>query len=327
MSCEAQQASVTSKAEGLVTQLSKKSAKLAADIKEKSKDIDPNVDTSGPDVWVGMDLDIKWDLTEFILDLPEVRLVEQRWSLDVPQVTVKEQKIIFDVPSVRMKTVKTGEYPETICKMTTKDIGFGVKIDVPECTVKWSPIYMDVPEPYMQRNEIVLGVPEFAMGRVDMILGVPEFSMRTQRVALHLPQITVKNVNVETKKAEEKGKSLAAQSRVEANKLTSEFQETAKIELGQDVKDLFYCFEQELSAQKHAALEKFAEGEGILRATLTAMISNKVPDDNPTVQSVKASLAKLQKDRDTFAADIAGKITELHAQQQGFFEKLVGKAD
>jgi hypothetical protein len=326
MECNDKQDAVTKKAGALVAQLSEKSQALAADIKDKSKGIDPNVDTTGPDVWVGGDIDIRWERVDFSLDLPEVTIVDQKWILDLPQVTVKNQEIIFHTPSVRMKTVKTGEYPETTCKMVTKDIGLGVKIDVPECTVTWSPIYIDVPEPFMEEQRIVLSVPEFTMDRVELILGIPEFKMTTQHFALHLPQVTVKNINVEVKKAEEKGKALSEESKIRGMKLTEEFKENAKLDLGQGVKELFYCYEQELIQQKNSAMKKFEDGVNLLQAMVTAMVANKVPDDNEPLQKAKASLAKLTAERDAFTGNIEKKIIDLHTPQKTFFEKLIGVA-
>lgn len=202
--CDEKQANLTERANALVAQLSTASSALAAEIKEKAKEIDPDIDTSGPDVWIGLDIDVSWKRVDFSLDLPEVTMVNQNWSLDLPQVTMRDQTIIFGIPSVRMKTVKTGEYPETTCRMVTKDIGLGVKIDVPECTVRWSPIYIDLPEPFMEEQKIVMGIPEFRMDRTDFVLGIPEFTMKTQNLSLDIPQFTIKNISVEASEAQKK---------------------------------------------------------------------------------------------------------------------------
>jgi hypothetical protein len=239
MACDEIQAKVTSKASTLVAQLSEKSQALQAEVKDRAEDIAPDVDTSGPDVLVGIDFDVQWERVDFSLDLPDVSIIDQKWVLDLPQVIMKNQEIIFHTPSVRMKTVKTGEYPETTCKMVTKNIGLGVKIDVPECVVTFSPIYMDVPETFMQMQRIVLGVPDFRMDRTEMILGIPEVKMTTQSFSLHLPKITVKDIRVEAKKAEEEGRALSDEARVRGEKLREEFKEEAKLSLSQDVKDLF----------------------------------------------------------------------------------------
>nr|GFD20512.1 hypothetical protein [Tanacetum cinerariifolium] len=195
------------------------------------------------------------------------------WSLDLPQVTMKDQSIIFHTPSVRMKTVKTGEYPETTCRMKTKNIGFGIKIDVPECTVTWSPIYIDVPEPFMEEQRIVMGIPEFRMDRTEFVLGIPEFTMKTQSFSLDLPQFTVKNISVEANKAKEKGDLLGNEAHIRSEKLKSNFKENAKLELGADVTALFDCYQSELMQRKNDALKQFENGVNLIQSTITAMVS------------------------------------------------------
>jgi hypothetical protein len=324
MACNDKQEAVTKKANALIAQLSEKSQDLATDIKNKSKDIDPNVDTTGPDAWVGGDIDIRWERVDFSLPIPEVTIIDQKWILDLPQVTIKDQEIIFHTPSVRMKMVKTGEYPETTCRIVTKDIGFGVKIDVPECTTTWSPIYMDLPEPFMQEQRIIIGIPEFKMDRVELILGIPEFKMTTQHFILDLPQVTVKNIKVEAKKAQEKGEALSKESRVRGMKLTEEFKENAKLELGQDVKELFYCYEQDLIQQKNSAMKSLEDGVNLLQATIATMVANKVPDDNGSLKNAKSSLKELTDRRVALTEQIEKNIADLHTQQKTFFEKLIG---
>ncbi len=170
MSCEEHRNALEAKVSGLMAEFSAESEALAKEVKDKAEEIDPDIDTSGPDTWVGLDFDITWERVDFSFDLPEVTLKDQKWSMDLPNVTVNNQEIIFHTPSVRMKTVETGKYPETVCKMITKSVGLGISIDVPECTVKWTPIYIDVPETFMQEQKIVLGVPEFSMETTEFIL-------------------------------------------------------------------------------------------------------------------------------------------------------------
>ncbi|RTL54041.1 MAG: hypothetical protein EKK40_05785 [Bradyrhizobiaceae bacterium] len=326
MACEELQSAVTTKLKALVATLTQKSKELGDDIQQKAKGIDPDIDTTGLDAWVGLDIDIKWKRVDFSLDLPEVKMVDQRWSLDLPQVTVSNQEIVFSTPSIRMKRVQTGEYPETVCKMVTKDVGFGVKIDVPECTVLWKPIYIDVPEPFMQEQRIVIGIPEFRMDRTEFVLGVPEFTMRRQDFSLDLPDITVKNINVEARTAQEKGEALSRESQARAAKLQEEFRENAKLQLGYDVTSLFDCYQQDLTTKKNDALHRFSDGISLLQNTITSMTANKVPDNDPNLMKVKTSLADLTSKRDSFAKEIEQKFVDLAAQQKGFFEKLMATA-
>lgn len=322
--CDEKQARLTERANALVAKLSEESKTLAAEIQERAKDIDPDIDTSGPDVWVGLDIDVSWKRVDFSLDLPEVKMVDQNWSLDLPQVTMKQQEIIFHTPSVRMKTVKTGEYPESFCRMVTKEIGLGVKIDVPECTVRWSPIYIDVPEPFMQEQRIVMGIPEFKMDRTEFILGIPEFTMKTQNFALDLPQFTVKNISIEANLAKEKGEALSQEASTRGAKLKENFKENAKVELGTDVTALFDCYQADLMQRKNEAMKQFDNGVNLIQGTIAGMAANKVPDDNESLQRLKQSLADLLAKRDEFAKIIEEKFIQLGKQQQSFFEKLIG---
>jgi hypothetical protein len=73
-------------------------------------------------------------------------------------------------------------------------------------------------------------------------------------------------------------------------------------------------------------LKQFEDGVNLLQSTITAMVANKVPDDNESLKSAKVSLDRIIAERDTFARSIEQKIRDLHAQQQAFFEKLIGTA-
>lgn len=324
--CDEKQELLTERANVLVVKLSEDSKALAAEIQQRAKGIDPDIDTSGPDVWIGMDIDVSWSRLDFSLDIPEVKMVDQNWSLELPQVTMKDQTIIFHTPSVRMKTVKTGEYPETTCRTVTKEIAPGVKIDVPECTVRWSPIYIDIPEPFMEEQRIVMGIPEFRIDRTEIILGVPEFTMKTLNFALDLPQFSVKNISVEANKAKEKGDLLSQEATTRGAKLKESFKENAKVELGTDVTALFDCYQSELMQRKNDAMKQFENGVNLIQSTITAMVLNKIPDDNESLVKMKQSLADLIVKRDDFTRLIEDKFVELGKQQKSFFERLVGGA-
>ena len=325
-SCDQKQTILTDRANMLVAKLTTESKALASDIQEKSKEIDPNINTDGPDVWIGMDIDISWKRVDFSLDLPEVTMKDQKWSLDVPQVTMKDQSIIFHTPSIRMKTVKTGQYPEITCRMETRDIGLGVKIDVPVCVTTMKDMFMDVPEPFMQEQKIVMGIPEFKMDRTEMILGIPEFTMKTQKFSLDLPEFTAKNIKVEANKAKDKGDALSAEARTRSEKLKETFKENAKLELSSDVATLFDCYQSELMQKKNEAMQQFENGVNLRQSTITAMAANKMSDDQPNVVSVKQSLADLLSKREAFALAIQEKFVDLGKQQENFFKKFIGGA-
>jgi len=325
MACEELQATLMSKAQALGLELETKTKALGDEIRTEAEGIDPDINTTGMDVWVGLEVDIGWKRVDFSLDLPQVTIRDQTWALDLPQVTVENKEIIFHTPSIRMKTVKTGEYPEVTCDWKVGWV-LGVRTKRWECTTRWSPIYMDVPEPFPQEQRIVIGLPEFRMERTEFVLGVPEFRMETTAFALHLPQITVKEISVEAKAAEKKGQELSRRAEAEAEALKSEFVESARQKLAPDVTGLFYCYERDLSERRNQGLAKFDEGINLLQAVISSMVSSKVDEANDNLIRMRASLATALAARETFATEIEAKFKDLHAQQENFFKQLVGEA-
>jgi hypothetical protein len=321
MACEEKQVRVQERVKQLVDEFSAESQQLAEDVQREAGEIDPDIDTSGIDVWVGADIDIRWEETPFSLDLPEVTMRDQRWALDLPQVTMNNKDIIFHVPEVRMVRKKTGEYPEVTCRWERSG-PFGMK--VPKCTTKWSPIYMDIPEVRMEEKRIVLGVPEFRMDRTEMVLAIPEFAMRRRDFSLKLPQITVKDISVEAEQARQEGEALSEKAKARTEELKNNFSESAKAELGPEVTDLFYCYESDLAERRNEGVAKFNEGVAVIEGVISSLVSNKVPDDNETLAAMRARLKEAQEAREKFAADIEEKFRALHQQQAEFFDKLLG---
>jgi len=324
VACEEKQQRVQEKVKALVEEFAAESQEISQDVEREAGEIDPDINTSGPDVWIGADIDIRWERTDFSLDLPEVTMRDQRWALDLPQVTMKNKDIIFDVPTVRMTRKKTGEYPEVTCRWKVTKIGLGIKTKTWQCTTTWSPIYMDIPEVYMAEKRIVLGIPEFKMDRTEMVLAIPEFSMRRHDFSLKLPQITVKNISVEAREAEEKGKALSDKAEARTEELKRNFSETAKAALGPDVTDLFYCYESDLAQRRNEGVAKFNEAVAVIESVVASLVNNKVPDDNDNLVAMRARLKEAQEAREKFAADIEDKFRELHRQQEEFFKNLLG---
>lgn len=323
MPCEDKQKRVQERVKALVEEFCLQTQDISEDVEREAGEIDPDINTSGIDVWVGADVDIKWGTTNFSLDLPEITIRDQRWALHLPQVTVNNKDIIFDVPAIRMTRKKTGEYPEVTCRWKIRRIG-PIKTKVPECTTTWSPIYMDIPEVFMEEKRIVLDVPEFKMDRTEMVLGIPEFSMRRHDFLLKLPQITVKRISIEADKAKEKGEALAQKAQARTEELKTGFLETAKASLAPDVTELFYCYESDLAERRNEAVARFSEAVAVIEGVISSLVNNKVPEDNENLVTMRARLKEAQEAREKFAADIEEKFRDLHRQQEDFFKNLLG---
>lgn len=312
--CSARQAAVEAKAQELGVNLHKTIEALNAQVGDEADDIAPDINKNNPTVALGIDFDVTWEDISLSLDLPEVKLVDQKMALDLPQITMKDQKIIFDLPSVRMETRKTGEYPEFYCDTSSF---------IPKCTVRWSPIYMDVPVPFMERHEIVLGLPEFRMDRTEFVMGVPEFAMRSQKIVLRLPQITVKKVSDEAAKAQEKGRLLAASAKARADGAVATFRENAKIELGGHLADLFDCYRETLVTQRNAAAATFGGVLDGLKNALVTMTSAKVPADNPQLIELQTQISAATAKRDATLGEFDHRLADLDNAQKEAVERLM----
>ena len=76
--------------------------------------------------------------------------------------------------------------------------------------------------------------------------------------------------------------------------------------------------------RKNDAMKQFENGVNLIQSTISAMVANKIPDDNESLMKMKLSLADLIAKRDAFAVNIQEKFVELGKQQKSFFEKLIG---
>ncbi len=148
--------------------------------------------------------------------------------------------------------------------------------------------------------------------------------MKTIDLALHLPRFTLKNISVEAKKAEERGKALTEEASTKSQQLKEKLRETAKADLGSEVTSLFDCHQTELIKQRNGAAQIFEQGISLLQAAVNSMIANKMPPDHETVVNANNKLSELISKRDSFFNLMEEKLKELQQQQQSFFEKMLG---
>jgi hypothetical protein len=218
---------------------------------------------------ISFDLDVSSHDEEFIFHVPEVTMKDQKISLDLPQVTMRQQKWIFDLPATKMELQCINGIPETVCKMVTKSVGFGIKIDVPECyTRAGQDICTEVPVFLMEKHEVVLGIPEFIVDRTEFSMGIPEVTMKEQKIVLTIPDFTVKNVKVEAKETKEKAEELSTSAKKDAAelsyKLKSEIEQTSL----QGIRDTFDCQRRGLEAQRVSSLSKLDANLEVFKVSL-----------------------------------------------------------
>ncbi|MFZ4930370.1 hypothetical protein [Chryseobacterium sp. Mn2064] len=245
------------------------------------------------------------------LDLPEVTIKDQDWIFDLPSVTVKDSDIIFHLPSIRMKRVKTGEYPEFTCH------GFP-----PQCTVKWSPIWIDLPEPFMEEHRIVIGIPEFYMNEQRFVVGVPEITMKQQEISFDLPSITIKTREDIGKEVSEEASLLANETRILVNQKKESLKERMKIEILPKAIAMMNCFRDSLTERKQEIYNSFDPAINQITETLKNLKGQSVPEDDDDYIKVKTNLDQLFEKRKETLAKIDKSLEELEASAKLTIDSL-----
>lgn len=313
MSCEDKQTALTSKLTALMESMKLKFDEVSVETQEEAKGINPDIDTSGPDVWLGADIDIKWEKTEFSLDLPEITMRDQRWSFDMPKVEMKNRDIIFSTPSSKLERRQVGEYPEFYCDTSSF---------IPKCTVRMSPMYADIPVFFNEEHKIVLSLPEFSMQRVEFVWSLPEFKMVTRQISFNIPQVTVKKISVEAEKAKEAGHQLSEKTKNKITGIKDTFKEQAKMEHGWEVAALFECYQNEILKQKDEGFANFGAGISMVQAALTSMTANKVPLDNENFLKLNSQLTEMLKQREDFSAHMIENLDKMSLTQSNFIDSM-----
>lgn len=198
-----------------------------------------------------VDIDVKWERTEIIFDIPSARMKRHEISFDLPEVRMNTRKISFDTPSVKMVTKKVGEYP---CFKGLKWY---------TCDIK-----MDVPEFFMERQEIKFDIPEFSMKRHDISFDIPEFFMNRVTWSLHLPQFKIINVKAETEAMKQKGEALKVRGENLGNAMKAEIDSIMAGGFGEGA--------QAILSQRDAIVKPFNDAVGVIVKTIDDLVAKKI---------------------------------------------------
>ncbi|SCB08302.1 hypothetical protein GA0061099_1001230 [Bradyrhizobium yuanmingense] len=257
--------------------------------------------------WIGIDIDVSWEVVTIKLDLPEVTMKLQDWSFDIPQTELVQREIIFHTPSVRMETRKVGQYPEFH--------GF---------TVRWKDILIDVPVPFMQEQKIIMGVPEFRMGRVGVKLHIPEFAMRTQEIKLNLPQFTVKNIRAEVRTVEERSQQLQAAMKAEVAAGRKEVANSAGTDISKAANTLFTCLRTNIQVKKDQTLAVLEPSIVMFRDTASKLRSINSTETSARAAEMEGQLSALLERKAQIAKDFEKQIDDLIEQEKKTVEAILG---
>jgi hypothetical protein len=238
----------------------------------------------GPEVAVGVDLDVKMERQEIILDVPTVTMRLQTVALHLPQVSMRTQRIVWHEPEIFMGTVKCGQYPE-----------------FHGWTIRWKDILCDVPQTRMAQREARVDIPEFRWDRTEFKLHLPEFKMERQRWVLDLPSVTVRDVQVEIRKIQAEGEELQRRADALKNAQTREINAVVSSDLRNKRGDVNKAFTDGISSLRR----------GIAEVEKYGIDPRRVPDANGGHKDLIAQLNELEARKNSELAKLDQQIARM----------------
>lgn len=312
MTCEAETNALKAKIEVIKTQFQTKLSGIADNAKNKAVDIDPDINKNDPLVYVGLNFDVKWHRVDWSMDLPTVFMADQEFSFDLPSVTMKTNEISFDLPTVRMERRQGPDYPEFTCSGLS-------------CTVTWTHSYYDVPVIVMETQNIKMDLPEVTMATQKIVLGIPQVKMETHKFSFDMPDFILKNVTVEATKAKDAGDDLQKQTQSNIDIAKAGFVSDAQQQTGAEFSAFVDCQTNYLTQQLLDGLGKFDATLRVVQGFIDGLRGQKVPENEPQMQSLLTTLASTTTARATFDTSIHTQITALPNLHKKFVEGLLGQ--
>jgi len=262
-------------------------------------------------------INVTMQRTRMVIGLPSITMRSQSVAIDLPSVTMRNRDIIFSVPSTRMVRVKIGEKPETTCS------GGGF-LGLPQCTVRWTPIYADVPQPFMEENRIVLAIPEVTMQRNDWRFDVPDIRIEDQEIVFDVPSITIETQQDAAERAAGAAQDLSRQFQDRAASLATAAKERAKERLVPKVSAVFACHRANLEQQLTSLPQQFDPALSQTNAVLQDMASRSVPVGDDDYVRLLAQRDNLLSQRQNLVDQLQTQIVSLSAKEAEAIHAMVG---
>lgn len=244
---------------------------------------------------IGLTFHFRDEQMEVKLDLPTIKMVDQKMSMDIPETAMKTQTWSWDFPQSYMELQCTQGIPETVVGTGTCET-FGVKYSCPTITLRaGKEICLHVPKIRMVRNEVKLDIPEFTMKRQDWIMAIPETKMETQRIVFNYPALVVTNIEAKSKDLAKRGEELGKRSRDTLTGISDAMKSELTLASMNSVDTAFSCQKKQLSAQIRKAyndLNAMQQGASASLNRATEMNASKEVLDSLTASSEKLLNAK-----------------------------------
>lgn len=230
---------------------------------------------------------------DFALDVPEIRMVDQRLSMDVPETRMKTQTWSWDMIEIRMVRQCRAGPDEIVVENKTCHNDFPpFDYPCPETrTRRGADICWDEPRSETVRQEIKLDIPEFTMKRIEWVMGVPEFKMVTQRFAFDYPVVIIDSIQTRSEKAKQDSRQLSDDTKRQTQSIAT----AMKAEMGALTKapmlEAFVCQERQLRTAMRATWDKLGETSASIAEGLNKARASK---SAPAVAAFEAAQKDFQ---------------------------------
>ena len=251
--------------------------------------------------------------TEFKLDLPGITVKDQRWSFDAPEVTMKDKEMSFDLPVAKLERRRGPDVPEMVCRIETREVGLGVKIDVPVCDLRNKETYLDVPVIVMETKRIVVGLPEVVMKRQEVVIGVPEIRMETQSFSFDVPRILIELAQDAGKKAAEEAMKIATEAQLAAATKQHSLREQMRLRLVGPCNEMFDCYRGELASARDQTVAMFDPSIKQITNSIQAALGRGIEEGDASIQELRLKLQNLTAERERALAGIDDASVKLTA--------------
>jgi hypothetical protein len=263
-------------------------------IKKQAQIIEDDAKNDKPDNAVEGVIKFKFKVSSHIetisLDVPEVTVRDKEMSFDLPEVSIKQQTWKYDIPQTKMGMQCIDGPPETVCHMETKNIGFGIKTDIPVCSLRpGKQICTEVPEFYIATTETTLGVPEVAMKTQKIVIGVPEFKMGRQEIKFSVPDLTLVDIEASQKETQKKSDDLTATAKQGSQALAEGMKAEIAKASSDSIAQTMDCERASINAKRNEALATIEKNISVVQAALTQA---KAVNAAEFAQSMQATLEK-----------------------------------
>jgi hypothetical protein len=178
--------------------------------------------------------------------------------------------------------------------------------------------------PSTVRQRIVLGIPEVTMQRQEVKLDVPEITMAPTSFSVDVPSITLRFIQDAGRRTAAQAAALAQSAQEVAAQKQAAFAQRLKHEVAPLALEMFACFRQTILDGRAQVQAQYDAQISTLSATLTKLIAEQVPANNPQLVDVRQKYDTAVAARQEALARFDQSLLDLDAAVNAAMDQFMG---